>query len=89
MTEDFAVRLIQEALFTSILISAPVLGIGLIVGLIISIFQTTTSIQEQTLTFAPKIIAVLLSGVIFGPWMLRFLMEYVKKLLNVVATLSG
>lgn len=89
MTEGFVIRLIQEALFASILISAPVLGTGLIVGLIISIFQTTTSIQEQTLTFAPKIIAVLLSGVIFGPWMLRFLMEYVKKLLNVIATLSG
>lgn len=89
MTESFVVKLIQEALFTAILISAPVLGTGLIVGLVISIFQTVTSIQEQTLTFVPKIIAILLSGMIFGPWMLRFLMQYVKKLLNVVATLAG
>ncbi|MDI6785743.1 MAG: flagellar biosynthesis protein FliQ [bacterium] len=89
MTEEFVVRLVQEALFTTILISAPSLGAGLIVGLVISIFQTTTSIQEQTLVFVPKIVAVLLSGVIFGPWMLRYLIEYVNKLLSVVATLAG
>lgn len=88
MTEGFVIKLVQEALFTAVLISAPILGVGLIVGLVISIFQTTTSIQEQTLTFAPKIIAVILSGVIFGPWMLRHLIEYMNRLFNVIATLA-
>jgi flagellar biosynthetic protein FliQ len=89
MTEGFVIRLVQEALFTAILIAAPVLGTGLIVGLTISIIQTTTSIQEQTLTFVPKIMAVLLSGIVFGPWMLRYFIQYVNRLLNIVATLAG
>jgi flagellar biosynthetic protein FliQ len=61
MTEGFAISLIQEALFRAILIAAPMLGIGLIVGLVVSILQTATTIQEQTLTFVPKILAVLVS----------------------------
>ncbi|MBU2599765.1 flagellar biosynthesis protein FliQ [bacterium] len=85
MTQDFVIKIVQEALFAAILVSMPILGVGVIVGLVISIIQTTTSIQEQTLVFVPKIIAVILAGVIFGPWMLRVLMEYMYKLLNVIA----
>ncbi|MBU0899459.1 flagellar biosynthesis protein FliQ [bacterium] len=85
MTQDFVIKIVQEALFAAILVSMPILGVGVIVGLVISVIQTTTSIQEQTLVFVPKIIAVILAGVIFGPWMLRVLMEYMYKLLNVIA----
>lgn len=66
--EQKVIDLIQNALYIVILTSAPMLLIGLIVGLIVSIFQTVTSIQEQTLAFVPKIIAVFVSIIIFGPW---------------------
>lgn len=87
MTEGFAVNVIQEALLRAILIASPMLGIGLIVGLVISILQTTTSIQEQTLTFVPKIIAVLLAIGIFGSWMLRMLMDFITRLILVMPNL--
>ena len=54
----------------------PMLGLGLIVGLLVAVFQATTSIQEQTLAFIPKIIAVFVAILIFGPWMLSILVEY-------------
>lgn len=60
--------LMQQALMTVMLTSAPMLLMGLVVGLIVSIFQTVTSIQEQTLAFVPKILAVFLAIIIFGPW---------------------
>ena len=63
------------------LVSAPMLGLGLIVGLMVSVFQATTSIQEQTLAFIPKIIAVFVAILIFGPWMLRIMVEYLTNVL--------
>lgn len=57
------------------------LGLGLIVGLMVSVFQATTSIQEQTLAFIPKIIAVFVAILIFGPWMLRIMVEYLTNIL--------
>jgi len=59
-----------------LLVSAPMLGLGLTVGLAVSVFQATTSIQEQTLAFIPKIIAVFVAILIFGPWMLRIMVEF-------------
>ena len=59
-----------------LLVSAPMLGLGLAVGLMVSVFQATTSIQEQTLAFIPKIVAVFVAILIFGPWMLRIMVEY-------------
>ena len=59
-----------------LLVSAPMLGLGLAVGLAVSVFQATTSIQEQTLAFIPKIIAVFVAILIFGPWMLRIMVEF-------------
>lgn len=59
-----------------LLVCAPMLGLGLTVGLLVSIFQATTSIQEQTLAFIPKIIAVFVAILIFGPWMLRIMVEF-------------
>lgn len=64
------------------MVSAPVLGIGLVVGLIVSIFQAATQIQEMTLTFVPKILATIAAVVIFGPWMLSSLVNFTTKLLN-------
>ena len=70
MTVDLVVELANKALYTVILTSAPVLIVSLVIGLIVSIFQTVTSIQEQTLTFVPKIVAVFVTLMILGHWML-------------------
>ncbi|MBE6099039.1 MAG: flagellar biosynthesis protein FliQ [Anaerovibrio sp.] len=76
MSGDLVIQLAQEALRIVLLVSAPMLGLGLIVGLMVSVFQATTSIQEQTLAFIPKIVAVFVAILIFGPWMLRIMVEY-------------
>lgn len=81
MSGDVVIQLGQEALMMVLLISAPMLGLGLLVGLAVSIFQTTTSIQEQTLAFIPGIIAVFVAILIFGPWMLRLMIEYVTNIM--------
>ena len=77
MSGDLVIQLAQEALMIVLLVSAPMLGLGLIVGLLVAVFQATTSIQEQTLGLIPKIIAVFVAILIFGPWMLRIMVEYV------------
>lgn len=82
MTETALIALGRDALLTVLLVAGPMIGLGLLVGLVISIFQATTQIQEQTLTFVPKIVAVLVAGVIFGPWMLRNLVGFSERLLS-------
>jgi len=67
MTVGYAIALLRSAVFQVIIVASPMLLVGMGVGLIISIFQATTSIQEQTLTFVPKIIAIFLTLVLFGP----------------------
>ncbi len=81
MSGDLVVQLGQEALFIVMIVAAPMLGLGLMVGLMVSVFQATTSIQEQTLAFIPKIIAVFVAILIFGPWMLRIMTEYLTNIL--------
>ena len=81
MSGDVVVQLGQEALMRVMLVSAPMLGLGLMIGLMVSVFQATTSIQEQTLAFIPKIIAVFVAILIFGPWMLRIMVEYLTNML--------
>ena len=76
MSGDLVIQLGQEALMVVLIVSAPMLGLGLAVGLMVSVFQATTSIQEQTLAFIPKIIAVFVAILIFGPWMLRVMVEF-------------
>ena len=81
MSGDVVIQLGQEALMIVMLVSAPMLGLGLLVGLMVSVFQATTSIQEQTLAFIPKIVAVFVAILIFGPWMLRIMVEYVTNII--------
>ena len=80
MTEGQVLDVAKEAIYTIIICSAPMLIISLVVGLIVSIFQTVTSIQEQTLTFVPNIIAVFVGLMIFGSWILTNLTEFVTTL---------
>jgi flagellar biosynthetic protein FliQ len=76
MTPDFVVTFAQEAIKTTILVSMPMLGLGLAVGLIVSIFQAVTQIHEMTLTFVPKILVVLVALLFFASWMLEQLMRF-------------
>ena len=80
MSIDDVTAIASEALFLVIKVSAPILLVSLIVGLLISIFQTVTSIQEQTLTFVPKILAVFLSIIVLGNWMLTQITEFMNRL---------
>lgn len=80
MSGDMAIQIGRDALLMVMLVSAPMLGLGLIVGILVSIFQATTQIQEQTLAFIPKIIAVFVAILIFGPWMLSILVSYTREI---------
>ena len=80
MSGDVVIQLAQNALMIVLMVAAPMLGLGLIVGLMVSVFQATTSIQEQTLAFIPKIVAVFVAILIFGPWMLRIMVGYVTNI---------
>lgn len=80
MTEQLVIELGRRALLQVVMVTAPMLGLGLLAGLAISILQATTQIQEQTLVFIPKILAVIVAIIIFGPWMLNTLVDFVNNL---------
>ncbi len=80
MTIDVVIQIASKALYLIIKVSLPVLLVSLIVGLIISIFQTVTSIQEQTLTFVPKIVCVFLALILLGNWMLTEIVDFMVEL---------
>lgn len=82
MTPDFVVGFAKEVVWITLLISGPMLLSGLIVGLIVSIFQAVTQVHEMTLTFIPKILAVVAAMVIFFPWMMRVLINFTEKLFS-------
>jgi flagellar biosynthetic protein FliQ len=80
MGSEFVIRIAGEAVYTVLKASAPMLLVGLAVGLLVSIFQATTQIQEQTLAFVPKILAILFGVLIFGPWILTTLVDFTYNL---------
>jgi len=87
--QEFIIKLAENAIYTILLVAAPVLTIGLVVGLIVSIFQATTQIQEQTLAFVPKIVAILLSIIVLGKWMLSNILEFTNKVFESILTVVG
>lgn len=80
MSQEFVLSLAERGIFTVLLVAGPILILALSVGLLVSIFQATTQIQEQTLAFIPKIVAVLLGVVFFGSWMLGKMIEFTTNL---------
>lgn len=80
MTTAEVVTIAKDALYTIIITSTPILLISLVIGLVISIFQTVTSIQEQTMTFVPKIIGIFLGLMLLGGWMLETMVTYMEDL---------
>jgi flagellar biosynthesis protein FliQ len=84
VTVDFAIQIAREAMLITLLLSAPMLGFGLIVGLIVSILQALTQVNEMTLSFIPKILAVILAFAIFLPWLMRIIMDFTIRLLTMM-----
>ena len=82
MSQQFIVDFAMDSIKTTLLLSAPMLGFGLITGLAVSIFQAVTSIQEITLTFIPKILAVFLSILLFFPWLMQLMLTFTSNVFN-------
>ena len=89
MTIGFAVQLLRGGVLQTLLIAAPLLLIGMVVGLIVSIFQATTSIQEQTLSFVPKIAAILGALILLGPWIMASMVQFTVRLFARIPELGG
>jgi flagellar biosynthetic protein FliQ len=88
MNEQFVTYVFREAFYTTLLVSAPMLILSLVVGLIISVFQAATSIQEFTLTFVPKIIAVAVVTVLTLPWMMETMITFTVNLFNQIPMIA-
>lgn len=82
MTDTFLISIAKESLLTALKVSAPVLIVSMLVGLLVSILQAVTQIQEQTLTFVPKMIAIVIVFLILGPWMVRTLVNFTEYMIN-------
>lgn len=89
MYEDIVLGIANQAVLTVLLVSAPILGAALITGLLISILQATTQIQEMTLVFVPKIVIVLIVLLIFGPWMLNVITTFTINLYSAIPQMIG
>jgi len=89
MNAEMVLSIAENAVYTTLMVCGPLLILSLVVGLIVSVFQATTQIQEQTLAFVPKIIAVLVGLIIFGPWMLSMMLSYTHELLSNLHKMIG
>jgi flagellar biosynthetic protein FliQ len=89
MTQDQVVSLVVDAMAVALKIALPVLLVALVVGLAVSIFQAVTQIQEQTLTFIPKVVAMAVVVVVAGPWMLGQIVSYTQNLYESIPSLVG
>jgi len=85
MTPELVIQLARRSFEAALLMSAPLLLFSLIVGLLISIFQAVTSINEATLAFAPKIVAVMVAMIIFFPWMMTYMSDFTREIYSFIA----
>jgi flagellar biosynthetic protein FliQ len=89
MTPESVMELAHQAMYVGLKLSAPLLLVALVVGLVVSLFQAATQINESTLSFIPKLLAVVLTLVIAGPWMLETLLDYMRQVLTITPAISG
>ncbi|WP_335870729.1 flagellar biosynthesis protein FliQ [Bacillus sp. 2205SS5-2] len=89
MNAEMVISLAERGVYTTLIVCAPLLLLALVVGLLVSIFQATTQIQEQTLAFVPKIVAVMVGVIFFGPWMLSFLLSYTTEIFTNLTRFVG
>jgi len=88
MSQEFVIYVFREALYTALLVSAPLLVVSLVVGLLISVFQAATSIQEVTLTFVPKLIVIAIVAVLTLPWMIDVVVSFTTNLFHNIPSLG-
>ena len=88
MTQTMLNAVVKDTIITAAKVSAPILIIVLVLGLIISIFQATTQIQEQTLTFVPKLIATAVVGIFLGSWMLQTIMSFTTRIFDLISKIT-
>lgn len=89
MSENLIIGIVKDALYTSLKIVGPILVVSILIGLIISIFQATTQIQEQTLTFVPKLIGIAVTGLVLGNFMLHTLIGFTERIFDIIIKISA
>ena len=89
MDTTTVLTLAQNALFMMLLVSAPIMGTALVVGLVVSLFQAITQINEATLSFVPKLVAAIIVFAIAGPWMLTTMVEFIRRTLQSIPTFAA
>jgi flagellar biosynthetic protein FliQ len=89
MTPESVMTLAHEAMYVALLLAAPLLLVSLVVGLVVSLFQAATQINETTLSFIPKLIAIAITLVIAGPWMLSTMLDYMRHMFTSVPVIAG
>ncbi|MBF0544440.1 MAG: flagellar biosynthesis protein FliQ [Candidatus Riflebacteria bacterium] len=88
MNETTIIQVLNETLYMTFVIAVPVMGIGMVVGVAVSIFQTLTSIQDQSLSFVPKLITTIVTIFLLGPWILNKVMEFTIRILSNLASFA-
>lgn len=88
MNQDFVVQVIFQGIYLILLISMPAVGVGLLVGFLISLFQAVTQIQEQTLTFVPKVVSVLLMVAFTSPWIISLMVDFTNTLWSTIPNMA-
>lgn len=88
MSPEFVISTARQAIEMTILIASPLLGSALVIGLLVSIFQAATQINEATLSFIPKLLGILIVLIVLGPWMLTLLSEYIIQILNNIPSIA-
>lgn len=89
MTPETVLAITQQALEVTVIVAAPMLGAALVTGLLVSLFQAATQINEMTLSFIPKLLVLILVLVLAGPWMLNMMLDYMRRLFTAIPTLVG
>jgi flagellar biosynthetic protein FliQ len=87
MNADVALRMMADLMWTGLLVSLPVLGVTMLVGLVINVLQVVTQVQEMSLSFVPKLVSAALTLIVFGPWMLRELSAFSSRLWGAIPSL--
>lgn len=89
MSESMVIGIVTDAVYTALKVAAPILIVSIVIGLIISILQATTQIQEQTLTFVPKLIGIAIVGLISGSFMLHTLMAFTERIFDIITKVTS
>ena len=89
MTPETITTLAQQALWVTFLVALPLLGVALVVGLLVSLIQAATQLNEMTLSFVPKVVAMGLAAVLAGPWMITMLTDFIRRLFESIPSMIG